>query len=463
MSLEKLSSNACVLRNLLAFFDPDLIVERLIVDTKAGLSDGKLQFLFDESMFSDAVTELARASLVTRIASSKALSIGRLAQLSVFSQLSADQRIYYFDVVVQILSHDFPNTWAAKGPHQGHGYKSWETCESVLVHVNWLIYLSRDRKVAPKFLVTWAELIFRAGAYLWEKEQSTLARSFFEYGISLDIDKNSEVAAQAFRLLGHACLDLAQPRTALKAYHDALTARRQIEDPESPPIADIYDSIACSLTEIGNVAEAMEYLERAMAIHLAHNPLKRSRTEAIRALTFLRAGQSNESLEALQVCWELQGLTQEQVENSHYPKHSGDIALLARIYWMQGEKDRAQELMSRTINIRKRLFGQHGGLRVADSIFHLARMFQERGEDVLAAKLFNEIVGMSGVAGEMGGHLARGLWFLATVEYKLGNPERKCEELRERARLERAKISGREGIDEDTDESFISLVSWMLW
>ncbi|KAI0861638.1 hypothetical protein F4860DRAFT_475715 [Xylaria cubensis] len=463
MSLEKLSGDARILQNVLAFFDPDLILERLIVDTKAKLSDDQLQFLFDEFDFGDAVMELTRAALVTRIAPSKALSIHRLVQLSVFKRLSKDQRIYYFDIVVQILYHDFPNTWAARGPYQGHGYKSWETCSSVLVHVNWLMSLSRDHKVAPKFLTDWVELIFRAGTYLWEKEQPTLALSFFEYGLDQDIDKSSVIAAQAFRLLGHISLDLARPHTAFKAYQDALAARRRIEKPESPPIADVYDSIACSLTEIGNVDEAMEYLDRAMAIHSAHDPLKRGRTEAIRALAFLRAGQSAKSLEALQVCWELQGLTQEQVEASDYPKHSGDIVLLARIYWMQGEKDRAQELISRTISIRRGLFGQHGGPRVADSIFQLARILEDRGKDVLAAKLLNEIVDISGAAVEMRAHLARGLWFLASVEHKLGSPERRCKDLREKARQERARIIGREGTDEDTDESFMSLVSWMLW
>ncbi|KAI1429008.1 hypothetical protein F5Y12DRAFT_782253 [Xylaria sp. FL1777] len=463
MSLEKLSGDARILQNVLAFFDPDLILERLIVDTKAELSDDKLQFLFDEFDFGDAVMELTRAALVTRIASSRALSIHRLVQLSVFKRLSTDQRIYYFDVVVQMLYYDFPNTWAAKGPYQGHGYKSWETCSSVLVHVNWLMSLSRDHKVVSQFPETWAELVFRAGTYLWEKEQPTLAHSFFEYGLDQDIDKKSVIAAQAFRLLGHISLDLARPRAAFQAYQDALAARRQIEKPDSPPIADVYDSIACSLAEIGNVVEATEYLDKAMAIHLAHDPLKRGRTEAIRPLTFLRAGQSDKSLEALQTCWGLQGLTQEQVEASDYPKHSGDIVLLARIYWMQGEKERAQELMSRTISIRRGLFGQHGGPRVADSIFQLSRMLQERDENVLAAKLLNEIINISGGAVEMRGHLARSLWFLATVEHKLGSPDRRCDELRERARQERSRIIGREGVDEDTDESFMSLVSWMLW
>ncbi len=263
--------------------------------------------------------------------------------------------------------------------------------------------------------------------------------------------------------MGHISLDLARPRAALEAYKEALAVRQKIEEPESPPIADVYDSIACSLTEIGDIVEAKEYLAKAMSIHHAYDPLKTDRTEAIRALTFLRAEQPQEALEALNTCWELQGLRQNQIEASKYPKHSGDIVLLARIYWMQGERNKAQELMSRTIGIRRGLFGQDGGPRVADSIFQLARILQDKGEDVLAAKLLREVLDISESAQEMRGHLARALWFLAGIEEKLGSPESEYIKLRERASQERGKIVGREGDDTDTDGSFMKLVSWMLW
>ena len=263
--------------------------------------------------------------------------------------------------------------------------------------------------------------------------------------------------------MGHVSLDLARPRAALEAYKEALAIQEAILPPESPLIADVYDSIACSLTETGNVEQAKNYLAKAMAIHLAHDPLKRARTEAIRALTFLRARQPQDSLEALQKCWELQGLTQDQVEASQYPKHSGDLVLLARIYWMRDEKDEARELMSRTIDMRKSVFGQDGGPRVADSIFHLARILEEKGQNPSAAKLLREILDMSEGAPEMRAHLARALWFLAAVEKNIGSPDNECDILRERARSVRKDINGREGDDADTDESFMSLVSWMLW
>lgn len=113
--------------------------------------------------FGDAVMELIRASLVTRLATSMALSIDRLLQQAVFIQLSTEQRIYYLDHSINMLAHDFPNTWADNGPSQGHGYQSWEMCGAVLSHVSWLMALTKQHGLRPSNSNMWAELIFRAG------------------------------------------------------------------------------------------------------------------------------------------------------------------------------------------------------------------------------------------------------------------------------------------------------------
>lgn len=254
---------------------------------------------------------------------------------------------------------------------------------------------------------------------------------------------------------------MANPRTALSAYRKALSAREKFEEPDSPPIADIYDSIACSYTELGIVSEALEYLSKAANIHHAHNPLQMGRTKAIYAMTYLRAGQPQEALESLKCCWKLQELTEEQVIHSKYPKHSGDIVLLARIKYALGLKEEAQQLASRTISIRRGIFGDKGP-RVADSMFLVARMLEADGKTVLAAKLLLAVVEASEDVIEMQGHLARSLWFLAVVEDKLGD-KYKAEQLRMRAKSVRDRTYGKETFGEDTDESFMNLVGWMLW
>ncbi|KAK0702012.1 tpr repeat-containing protein [Lasiosphaeria miniovina] len=481
ISLQKLSEEAASLANLLACFDPDLIPERLLTETKAEMDGTDFEFLSDDFDFGDAVAELTRTSMVNRLTSSKALSMHRLVQFAVFVRLSKADRIKYFDLAVNILYFDFPNTWQVRGAHQGHGWASWETCSAILPHVGWLMALSEKHEVKSGNTTMWAELVFRAGTYLWEKELPSQALSFFEFGLRIDDGLSGSIAAQAHRLLGHISLDLSQPRAGLAAYEQALALREKLEAPESPPIADVCDSIACAYTEAGNVESAFSYLERATAIHNAYDPSKMSRTLAIRAMTCLRASQAEEALDAIRACWGLQKMTQEQIEASRYPKHSGDIMLLARIYRLQGKKAEARELASRTITMRRGVYGEKGGPRVADSLFTVARMLHEEGEPTLAARLLREVMEISGDAPSMRTHLARALWFLAGIEDDItkvskelregsGTTQNSTEEkltgpedMRERAKAVRNSIEDREWADEDSDEGFMRLVSWMLW
>ncbi|KAK0616614.1 tpr repeat-containing protein [Immersiella caudata] len=373
-----LSSEAKALQNLLAFLDPDSVLERLLSETKADLEGTECAFLLDEFDFGDVVMELTRTSMIGRLSTSKSISMHRLVQLAVLSRLPAHDRVAVFDLAVEILYFDFPNTWHSPGAHQGHGFASWETCSAILP------------------------------IYLWEKEQPSLARSMFEFGLGVD-NLPKPLAAQAHRLLGHINLDLARPRAALAAYSQTLSIRTELEPPESPPIADILDSLACSNVEIGDM----------------------SRTLAIRAMQRLRAGDADGALDAL------------------------------------GRQTEAKELVSRSIVMRKQAFGQAGGPRVADSLFTLARMLDESGEHVLAARALREVVDMcdrDDGAPVMRPHLARALWFLANVEERLRDDGKAgAEILRARARDLRGRVEEREWEDEDSDEGFSRLVGWMLW
>ncbi|KAJ5800165.1 Tetratricopeptide-like helical [Penicillium psychrosexuale] len=321
--------------------------------------------------------------------------------------------------------------------------------------------LVETHSLKPTDIELFAGLIFRTGTYLWECEQPTNARYFVEYGLSLELSHSTQSYAHACRLLGHIALDLAQPESALSAYQKALRVIEEIEEENSPLISDVYDSIACSYTEQEMVTEAFRYLSKAAAIHKAHNPLHMARTYAIYAMTHLRAEQPDEALMTLKKCWQLQNLTEEQIIDSKYPKHSGDIVLLARIKYAQGLKQEAQQLALKSISIRRELYGDKGP-RVADSMFLVARMLEAADENVLAAKMLRAILDMSRGVSEMQGHLARALWFLGILERRLENTV-SAEQLKVEALNERNKLGERGNFVEETDHSFESLVGWMLW
>lgn len=281
------------------------------------------------------------------------------------------------------------------------------------------------------------------------------------YALSLDVRRDGRICNPAVNLLGHISLDLAQPRAALEAYNETLRVRLRLFGPDGDSIADVYDSIACSYTEMDDVTKAYEYLDKAKEIRLAKKSERMARTNAIYSMTHLRAGKPDLALEALKDCWRKQNLTEDQIAVSRYPKHSGDIVLLSRIHYAQGSYVSALELAFKSITIRQGHFGNKGP-RVADSMYLVATMLTRDQNVSVAAKLLREIVDMSQGMLEMNGHLARALWTLANLERKNGN-DIGAEELRQKAKEVRGRIEGKEGPDEDTDESFEALVGYMLW
>jgi hypothetical protein len=184
------------------------------------------------------------------------------------------------------------------------------------------------------------------------------------------------------------------------------------------------------------------------------------RTWFINSMAHLRAGDPDKSLKALQKCWELQGLTQEEVEKSRYPKHSANLVLLSRIEAAKGNKELSLQLVSKTISIRKDILGNKGP-RVADSMYIVAGMLREQGRDAVAAKMLREIVDMGRGMLEMRPQVARALWMLGRIEEGFGNVE-EAEKLKANAKQVRSEIEGREGDDEDSDTGFASIVPWLL-
>lgn len=312
-------------------------------------------------------------------------------------------------------------------------------------------------------------------SYLWEREEAAAAWRFFDFGLSLDVDREGPICNPAIRLLGHIALDMARPEDALEAYFETLTLRLKLAEADSPAIADVYDSIACSYTELGNTEKAFEYLDKSVKIHEAHDPQCMARTSAVMAMTYLRAGKPDQALEALTHCWQLQGKTESQIARSKYPKHSGDIVLLSRIQYAQGKKESAIELASKSITIRRGILGERGP-RVADSMYLVAGMLRAEGKQTLATKLLGEIVEASQGLVEMEGHLARALWSLGGLEEELGNfaearalktraQEVRCRILRssEQDEEDSSEDKGQEFEVVEVDEEFQRLVGYMLW
>ncbi|KAK4149078.1 P-loop containing nucleoside triphosphate hydrolase protein [Chaetomidium leptoderma] len=460
-SLRGLSPEATALLSLLVFFAPESIPERFITNEHVEIRDARLQFVWDSFTFRETVAELVQTSLITRLPASRALSMRGLVQFVTFSRLSESDTIANFDLAVQVVSSSFPSSWKEGGAHQGHGWASWEACSVALPHIAWLVGMMEKHRFKPANLDLWTDLLLGAGTYLWEKEEPSRAKLYVERGLAANQSLPIAVAAQARRLLGNIFLDLARPRAALAEYEQALALRESLDGPDSPAVADMCDYIAYAYTELDDVDQAFAYIERATGIHKDHDPSKMSRTLTVRAMTCLRAGFAGGALAALFECWRLQGMTYKDMRASNNPQHSGDIMLLGRIFLLQGNAKDAANAIERALAMRRIVYGEDKGPRLADSYFYLT---QARGGKGIEG-LVDTLVKQCGQTPEMRAHEARSFWFWANRMVKQGARRDSPDVIgvRERAWRVRSAIGEREWPDEETDEGYMRLVPWMLW
>jgi len=80
-----------------------------------------------------------------------------------FMQVTDDDRTLYLNNVIQLLYHGFPNTWDQRGPQQGHGWRSWETCSAIVAHLASLMSLQKQYNLKASNNGMFAELMFRIG------------------------------------------------------------------------------------------------------------------------------------------------------------------------------------------------------------------------------------------------------------------------------------------------------------
>ena len=138
ISLNRLSGFSRSLQEILAFFDPDKVDEKVLREGSCNVIDTRpdLEFLTDHLDLLDAEEALLEVTLINKSSDTGQLSVHRLIQAAVIRRLSAQDRTNYLDAVIRILCWGFPDTWTED---VGHQHQSWENCEMCLPHVDHII------------------------------------------------------------------------------------------------------------------------------------------------------------------------------------------------------------------------------------------------------------------------------------------------------------------------------------
>ena len=136
---------------------------------------------------------------------------------------------------------------------------------------------------------------------------------------------------------------------------------------------------------------------------------------AILAITHLRAGNAEQALKAIQDCWRLQGMTEDNLEKSRIPNTWVTSSCSHAFVICKVIKSQPFELASKSNTMRKDMF-RATAPRVANSIYLIANMLAEGGKVASAIEFLRHIIEMSQGLIEMRGHHARDLWTLARSE-----------------------------------------------
>ncbi|KAI1215007.1 uncharacterized protein F4807DRAFT_466343 [Annulohypoxylon truncatum] len=459
VSFEKLPGDATKLLNMLVFFDPDGVDEAIFLEgsqTGSGI-DPDFDFVADEMDLGDAEQPLLQAALINKTMEKPVITVHRLIQSAAIRRLSSPDRPRYFDVVTQLLSWGFPDTWSKD---IGHQINAWQKCEKCLPHIDHLAKLSKKHNIQPSNAQQYAELLLRCSWYLYERETYDIARSLVNAAVQTFEDKSTLAYASAIDLAGLIDLDMCQPLLALKPFQEALEIRKRRLGPDDSFIAFSLNNIALAYTEMGNLEEAYSTHQQAIDIRLRTNSDRIGNSYSNMSSLLLRMGKPDEAEEMLGRCPSLKDFTDETFLSTGNPRFSGDMVLLSRIRLKQGRVDDALRLASKALAFRQKLLGNR--LKTSDSLYDVASILYLQGHSASAIELLKQLINISESLNEGEGQLARALYKLSIFYAEKGLVE-DSETCKKRALEIRGRLRPEDKEAPFEEPYFSKLTLWMLW
>ena len=322
MSLNKLSGFSRSLQEMLAFFNPDKIEERILQEgSQNSVTTGTdLEFLADEFDLLEAEEALIEATLINKSADNAQLSVHRLVQAATMRRLSTQDRIMYLDTVIEVLCWGFPNTWSED---VGHQRQSWERSEMCLPHVGHLVQQRRKYQINPSKPEAFAQLLLRCCWYLYEREVYDTARTWIIEALQNFPDETSLAYASAVELRGLIDMDTNFQTRALESFTLTHKIRSSILGPDDGLIAASLTTLGIVHTELGNLDVAERFHNQAIDIRSRTNSDRIGNSYSNMASLLLRMGKPQEAEDMLKRCPSLKDFTDETFLKTGNPRFSG--------------------------------------------------------------------------------------------------------------------------------------------
>ncbi|KAF8533574.1 hypothetical protein BDD12DRAFT_897322 [Trichophaea hybrida] len=460
MALSSLNGDAATLQQLLAFLDPDQIHEQILVSAVEKIckdaDEHPLAFIADEMDFIDAKEVLLRAALIERSPETELLSVHRLVQIAVIDLLSTAEREKSFNYVIDILSEAFPSSWT--NDTAGYVFEAWETCEKCIHHVYALAARARSFKLQPKGKEKFAELLSRAAWYLYEAEHYAEGKVLLNVVLDSLHDKTTLEYARAVNLYGLLCIDTNQATAAVEHIQQGLWIREELLGHEHPRVAISLSNLGMCYTEIGppKLDEAMESLEKSLAIRLKSDPGMVGNTYSNMSSLYLRMRQPDQAEAILAKCPSL--------------KDMNDVSFCGRIiHAAQGRVQEALRLGTKALEFRRKHWGN--GFKTCAALCNVATLLHQEGNPAIAYKLLEECITIGKSLSEAEGFVALAHFEESSRVYKglkfVHVHTSGLEHLQEAIRAKKQLFSQEmykhlQDFGDEDERSYEQLVAWML-
>ncbi len=345
--VEQANPAAADLLRLCAFLYPDAIPEGIISEKIADLSPGLHTIVTSQIKLNEAIEELLKFSLVRRDPNAKTLSIHRLIQAALKEQMQEETQRQWAERSVQAVNRAFPDG----------EFSTWSLCQQYLPHV--LVSRTLVEQWNLEFLEA-AEVLYKAGYYLWERSQFTEAEPLLRNALTIReklLGEDNLDVAQTLNLLGVIYVDEGQLAQAELLLQRALIIREKFLGQEDPKVAETLHDLGLVSQEEGKVFQAQVLLERAVAIR--EKMLGRENEETTRSIASLAGVYCTLAKfdQAAQLAQEALAINKKILGYDH-PETVHSLVSLASVRSFQANHSEAEALYRQALAICEKLFGR---------------------------------------------------------------------------------------------------------
>src|SRR5712691_3130 len=330
--VERADSVAADLLRLCAFLHPDAIAETMILEGAAELGP-VLQSLADDPIrLEEVIGELRKYSPVQRNSETKTLTIHRLVQTVLKDAMSREIQRAWAEQTVRVVSKAFPDP---------EDVGRWPICEQYLPHMR------ACAELIEQWNMTFAEaaqLLHRAGAYLYQRGQYTEAELPLQRALAIReqaLGRDHPDIATSLYNLAFLSRDQGKHEQAKLLFQHALEIRQQVFGPNHPNVAECLNNLAWLYYAQGKYEQAESFYQRGLVIYeRVLGPNNHYVGDSLNGLALLYGAQSK--YEQAEPLMQRSLVLFEQVFGSSHPNVAVCLNNLARLYAWQGKYKQAE-------------------------------------------------------------------------------------------------------------------------